>query len=168
MSPEQALDYLSWESKEAHKNKKLTPKKLKAVNTLIDFYKSQNQKAVRDNDLFAKLFIEKFMFICQTRHATAESAMQEIERILSMSVYEMVLKLKENLPMFKFNAIGQDTEPLDVSKFDDYSYILERNDKIIGKHTKELKEALKTTYTEEQAIRFINTQVNRLLTKYRK
>lgn len=48
------------------------------------------------------------------------------------------------------------------------TYIRERNNRIIDNHTKELKEALKTSYSEEQAIRFIEAQVNRLLTKYKK
>jgi len=168
MTPEQALDYLTWESKEAHKNKRLTPKKLEAVNTLIDFYDIQNQKAVTNNELFAKLFIEKFMYICETKHATSEKALFEIERILQMSVYEMVLKLKDKIPFFKFNSIGADTEPLDEAMLTNLTYIRERNNKIIDKHTKELKEALKTSYTEEQAIKFIELQVNRLLTKYNK
>lgn len=167
MTPEQALNYLSWECKKDNNIKKLTPKKLEAVNSLIDFYKIQNQKAVSDNKLFAKLFIEKFIYICETRHATSKSALQEIERILSMSVYEMVLKLKERLPMFKFNSIGAEEIPFDTSKFDNLSYIRERNLKIIDKHTKELKEALKTSYTEDEAIMFIESQVNRLLTKYK-
>ena len=168
MSPTKALDYLSWECKELHKKGKLTPKKLEAVNSLISFYQVQNQKAVTDNELFAKLFIEKLMFICETKHATSEKALYEIERILSTDVYEMVLKFKDKIPFFKFNSIGQDTEPLDEAMLGNLTYIRERNNKIIDNHTKELKEALKTSYTEEQAIKFIETQINRLLTKYAK
>ncbi len=168
MSPTKALDYLTWECKELNKKQKLTPKKLEAVNSLIAFYTTQNQKAVTNNELFAKLFIEKLMYICETKHVTSETALYEIERILSMSVYEMVLKFKDKIPFFKFNSIGADTEPFDEAMITNLTYIRERNNRIIDKHTKELKEALKTSYTEEQAIRFIEAQVNRLLTKYRK
>ena len=104
--------------------------------------------------------------LAETNHMTAKACIEEIERILSMSVYEMVLKLKEKVPMMKFNAIGQDTYPLKDADVFNLTLISERNNKIVEQYTKELFECLKTPYNEEQAIEFVTSQVHRLIKKY--
>ena len=120
-----------------------------------------------ENELFAKLFIEKFIMLAETNHMTAKACLDEIERILSISTYEMVLILKDKVPMMKFNAIGQDTYPLKDADIFNLTMISERNNKIVAQYTKELIECLKTPYNEDEAIAFVTSQVHRLIKKFK-
>jgi hypothetical protein len=163
MTIERAIKYLSWEAQQ-----KPTPSKVEAINTIIDFVNHTEQQSLMENELFAKLFIEKFIMLAETKHYTAQACLDEIERILSMTTYEMVLKLKEKVPMMKFNAIGQDKYPLKDIDIFNLDAIRERNIKIIDEYTKELFDALKTSYSEDEAIHFVKSKVNYLVNKYQK
>jgi hypothetical protein len=139
MTIDRALKYLTWDAQQ-----KPTESKIEAVNAVIDFVNATEQQSLVDNELFAKLFIEKFIMLAETNHYTAKACLDEIERILSMSTYEMVLKLKEKVPMMKFNAIGQDQYPLKDTDIFNLDTIRERKNKIVEEYTIELFEALKT------------------------
>ena len=175
MTIDRALKHFDWRLVDKDKNGK--PLKLKdyfkpsendleALNSIIDFVNTSQQQSLMEHQLFAKLFIEKFIMLAETNHMTAEVCINEIERILSFSVYEMVLILKDKVPMFKFNAIGQDTYPLEDTDVFNLSAISDRNNKIVAQYTNELFECLKTTYSEDDAIAFITSMVHYLTKKY--
>lgn len=85
MTIDKALNYLVWE---ASYRGKPTEKKVQAINTVIDFVNNTQIESLIENELFAKLFIEKFIMLAETNHMTAQTCLNEIERILSISIYE--------------------------------------------------------------------------------
>jgi len=167
MEIDKAISYLTWEAKKDKEINKLTPKKLEAINAVISYVNWERKKLLSEHDLFAKMFIEKFIMLCETKHHTAKSALEEISRILNHSVYDLVKILQDKMPMFKFNSIGQDTEPLDMAKFDNITYLRERSSRIVAQHTAELSEALKTSYNESEVIHFVEKSINKFITEHK-
>lgn len=162
MTPERALNRLAFR----FQHWKVNEDDVKALNSLIGYVNHKNSITLQNNDLFAKLFIEKFITLASTERRTASSCVNNIEEILNTPVYELVLKLKECVPMIRFNNVGMDSIPFDEGKSLNLTYIRDRNNKIADLYEKELLKSLLTEYTEEEAIDFVETQVNRLIRKH--
>lgn len=139
-----------------------------ALNALIGFVNKSHSDVVNDHQLFAKLFIEKFLMLTITKENTAKSALAEIERILQTPVMHMADKLKKEMPMLRLNAecIKHDPDILEMDTFDDYGKLIDRKQKVAEQNKQELLNAFNKPYTIDEAINFIETQVNRLVKNY--
>lgn len=163
MKIEKAISRVAWRFKQKKCN---YDDDVQALNTIITFVNKSRESSLRNNDAFAKLFIEKFMMLAETQHNTAQDCINEIERILSYDVSEMVEIFSQRVPQYSFNARCQSLIPLKKEDRLNISRIRERNHELADKHTKELKKSLKTPYTIADGIEFVTNQVNRLLLKY--
>ena len=67
--------------------------------------------------------------------------------------------------MMKFNSIGLKEFPLTDSDSLNLDKIKERSNKIANMYENELVSALVTDYTVDEAISFVESQVNRILIK---
>jgi len=164
MTPDKALNRLAFRFKQWRVNED----DVKALNSLIVYVNAQKNKNLVDNDLFAKLFLERFIMLGSTGRRTARSCLDEIDNTLNKSVYDWVVKLKEEIPMMKFNTIGVEEFPFDESKWNNITYVRERANKVTNKYSEELLKSLRTEYTEEEVIEFVENQVNRIITKHNK
>lgn len=160
MSIEEAIGVFQYKAK-----KYRNPKEMQAVNTLIEYINAQDKKITQDNKLFAKLFLERFIELAKTGELNANQCIESIERTLSMRIIDMVNIFKEEVPYFKFELYAnKGTKGLDPIK--DFGKIKAIRNSNALRYKAELLEALRTEYTEEQAIRFLEHQVNRLIKVY--
>lgn len=142
MNINKALEHFQYKFKNVWKP---TPKDIEAFNSIIEFKELCESKTMVENELFAKMFIHQLLLLSNTNSYSGERCIQVIEEILSKSVFEWVLTLKNDLPMCK------------------YRHALES-----GLNDVKLIEALKYEITEENAIKFVEREVTRLINKFEK
>jgi len=137
--------------KRLKKSFKPTGNDIKAFNAIVQYKKKQESKSLYDNESLAKLFLESFMIKMDCNMYTSETALEAISTTLEYTVYELCMKLKEKIPLYKFNNIGEKKYPSIQNK------------ELVEKYGKELTEALTTEVTEDQVIRWVGSKVNKIL-----
>jgi hypothetical protein len=165
MTVENSVKHIHWRLDSLTRSK-LTDRDVDSLNTIIKYVKFQDQTAQMENRLFAKLFVDKFMFLAMDGKRSANGCIEEIERILKLPMWEVMQQFRKKVPYFKLERILEGFNPISEEDTFNMSKYRERALKVAQTMDKELVECLKTEYTEEQAIGFINHEVNRLATKY--
>ena len=145
---------------------KPTKTDIEAYNAIIDYKSMQEDVNLSQNESLAKLWIHQMMLLSNTKAYDGERSIQVIDEILKDSLYNWCLKLKDQIPMMRFNSVGLSKYPLP----DDFNItkLQERNNKIIEEFEDELTEALKYKINEEQIIKFVKSQITRILHTYEK
>ncbi|QQV90465.1 hypothetical protein Harreka1_58 [Olleya phage Harreka_1] len=147
---------------------KPTPTDIKAYNAILDYKEQQESHVLSQNESLAKLFIHQFILMCSTNLYTSEMALKSIDDILSKSVYDWTMTLKEQIPMMKFNSIGITKYPLETKDMLNMTLMQERSAKIIEEYPEELTEAINTEVKEDQICKWVAFEVNRIINKFDK
>ena len=150
------------------KSWKPTPTDINALNAIIDYKQMQEDITLTNNENLAKMWVNTLMTLSMTKTYNAEQCIQEIDKILEVSVYDWCLLLQEQLPMMRFNAIGNIEFPLKPIEQFSLGCVIENNKKIVAKYETELTNALKFKPKEDDVIRFVKNHVNRVITKFKK
>lgn len=134
MNIDKALERLEWRFKNGW-----TPKKLdvEAYNAIVAYRKRQSEITTSDNESLAKLWVHQLILLANSNMYSGQRCIQVLDEILSKSVYEWCLVLKDELPAMKFNANGQENV-----------------------------EDLITEISEEDVIKFVNLHINRIISKF--
>lgn len=168
MNIDKAIEHFHWKFKNTWKP---TQKDVEAFNSIIDYKELVESKTLSENELLAKLWIEKLLLLNRSNLYSAERSIQVIDEILSKSLYECCIVLKNELPFMRFNALlykygtdysNKNLDVLNRSKINDI------NKDILDNHEKELKEVLMVEISEEKTIEFVKKQITRILHKFEK
>ena len=150
------------------KSWKPTTTDINSLNAIIDYKQMQEDITLTNNENLAKMWVNTLMTLSITKTYNAEQCIQEIDKILEVSVYDWCLLLQEQLPMMRFNAIGNIEFPLKPIEQFSLGCVIENNKKIVAKYETELTNALKFKPKEDDVIRFVKNHVNRVITKFKK
>ena len=165
MNIQKALQHLEWRFKNSWKP---TPKDIEAYNAIVDYKEIQETKILNENESLAKLWIHQLILLSRTNMYNGERCIQVIDEILSLSVYEWCLKLQNELPMMRFNSVGVGKYQIDNETVLNHTKLSQINKQIINEFENELTEALIYEPKEEDVIRFVSNQINRIIDKYDK
>lgn len=163
MNFSKALSHFGYKLKNVWKP---TGKDIEAYNTLIDFKEQQDSVNLQRNQSLAKLFVAYFIVLCRTKAYTSSRALEVIDEILDKSTFEWCKILQKEIPMLKFNSIGSHKYPLSDKDQWNITKIDERNDKIKKEFSKELMDAIVSKPKEDDIIKFVETSITRILSKY--
>jgi hypothetical protein len=159
MKVEKALEHLKWKYNN-HWNP--NSKDIEAFNSIIKFKELQEQKNLTQNEPLAKFWIHQMILLSRTKLYDGARSIQVINEILSKSVYEWCLILKEEIPMMRFNRVGLDKYPLDDKDDLNVSKIQNRNKNIINEFETELTKELKYEISDENIIKFVQKEINKI------
>jgi hypothetical protein len=157
-----ALEHFEWKLKNHWKP---TQKDVDAYNQIIKFKDFHEGINLQQNELLAKLWIEKLIMLNRTKLYTTQRSIEEIDKILSTSLYDMILILQNEIPLMRFNSVGIDKYPLYEKDVLNRTKTIERNKKIVDEFETELTEALKFDIKEADLVKFIERQITRILIK---
>lgn len=115
---------------------KPTKRDAEAFNSIIAYRKRQSQITTSDNESLAKLWIHQLILLSNSNMYSGERCIQILDEILNKSVYEWCLTLKEELPMMRFNSLDNPSE-----------------------------KDLQFEISEDDIIKFVNLQINRIISK---
>jgi hypothetical protein len=147
------------------KNIKTYPQDQEAINVLVEYVNNQNKQSYMDNLLFAKLFTHFIMLYASSGVMDARKIIFKIESILQKPMIQILEEYRKKVPFFKFQTKVYNMLDKNLSIWDMEGYQKEAK-RIAEAHDKELIDSLKKEYTLDEAIEFIETQVNRLSNKY--
>lgn len=163
MDIDKALNHFEWKLKNHWKP---TKKDIEAYNAILDFKEHRQSVSLSENELLAKMWIHQLMLLNTSNLYSAERAIQVIDEILSKSVYDWVLRLKDQTNTMRFNSLlnksnsntlNNDLKPLEV--------IQNSLERIVSDETK-LEKAFTDEVSEENIIKFVKQQINRIINKY--
>jgi hypothetical protein len=145
-------------------NWKPTAKDLEAYNSIIDFVELQKTKSLSENESLAKLFIHQYMLLMGSEMYSSNRALQVIDEILKISVYEWCLKLKQHSIYFRLNNVNRRyPNYLEAIKGMNVTKLQEVNAQILAENEKELTEILKSEISEKQIIDFVKTSILKII-----
>jgi len=139
MNIEKALEHFEWRLKNHWKP---TKKDVEAFNSIIEFKQMHEGLTLTNNEHFAKLWIHQLMLLNETKMYTGERSVQVIDEILDRSVHDWCLRLHDNICVMNYRTImetGTDEQQL---------------------------EKLKKEITEENIVKFVESNITRLIQKF--
>ena len=166
MNIEKALEHFQWKFKNHWQP---TKKDIDAFNAIIEFKEMQETNSLANNENLAKLWIHQLILLNESKMYTGERSIQVIDEILSKSVYEWVLILQSKLGLMRFNSISSGN--VSNKKDNALNHPLnnqQENKELVDLKAKELHDALLHQPKEEDVIKFVNSQVNRVINKFEK
>lgn len=139
---------------------------IEALNSIIKWKELQESITLTRNESLAKLWIHQLILLNNTKLYDGERSIQVIDEILDKDVYEWCMILKEQIPLMRFNSVALDKYPLDdvMNK----TKQIERKEAIIKEFETELTKTLKYSISEDNIIKFVKNQINRVISKYEK
>lgn len=167
MNIEKAVKHLSWRLSQ----QKIIPneKDVESFNFMIRTINKNHELAVMRDKCFAKLLIEKLLFLTMDGKFTMKQAVNIIEEILETPVYSWAKKFVNEVPLIRFSQVFE-KKYVEIGLTDDdrlnASKVLEANKLIISQNQKELSAALTEKYSESEFIKFFNRLVFELINKY--
>jgi hypothetical protein len=158
MNIDRAISHFEYKLKNSWKP---TASDIEAYNSIMDYKEKQEDINLEQNESLAKLWVHTLMTLASTKTYNAEQCINEIDNILKISVYDWCEILREQLPMMRFNSVGNHKYPL----VDPYNItkLRERNDKIINEFETELTEAHNFKAKIENVVRFVKNHVTRII-----
>ena len=165
MNINKALQHFGWKFKNHWKPTKTD---IEAYNAIIDFKEQQQSINLSKNESLAKLWIHQLMLLNQTEMYSASRAIQVIDEILSKSVYEWCLKLKDQSDVMRFNTLLDNETYKQALKDLNVTKMRENGVKSINNNEQEFKKALTQETKEEHIIKFVEIEINRIINKYEK
>ena len=163
MNIDKAIEHFKWK---LQNHWTPTETDLEAYNSILDYKELQESANMSANESLAKLWVHQLMLLSNTNLYNGERSIQVIDEILEQPLYDWCVKLKNQLPMMRFNAVALEKHPL--GSFNSLTAQLERNNKIVEEFETELTEALKYEPKEEDTIKFVQSQITRVINKFEK
>jgi hypothetical protein len=165
MNIEKALEHFKWKFDNVQKP---STKDIKAFNSILEWKETQESINLQRNESLAKLWIHQLILLNESNLYSAERAIQVIDEILNKSVYDWTIILKDKISIMRFNAIllEKGMKPLanDLNLTKARLSVLET----LSNHKEELEKEFTSEITEENTIKFVEKQINRIITKYEK
>lgn len=165
MNIEKGIEHFKWKFENHWKP---TKKDIEAYNSIIEYKELQETKNMAENELLAKLWIHQLILLNNTQMYSAERAIQVIDEILSQSVYDWAKKLQSQANIMRFKTLLNTDEYNEALSELNYSRIKEIGSKVIIENKDEFEKSLKSEVKEENVIKFIKTQINRIVNKFEK
>lgn len=161
MSPTQAISHLKFRlgSEKILVNKK----DVQAFNSMVIYIDSLKHQAINDNKMLAKMIINEFIWQTRVHNKTSTSAINQIDKILKMSVWNWALELKKTIPLLKLKRLSE-SKGISVDR-SDVSKIVETNNILMKEYSKELSKAFTEEYTDKELEEFINDFISDLIIK---
>lgn len=167
MNIEKAVKHLSWRLSQS----KIVPneKDVEAFNFMIRTINKNHELAVMRDKCFAKLLVEKLLFLTMDGKFTMKQAVNIIEEILETPVYSWAKTFVKEVPSIRFSQVFE-KKYIEIGLSDDdkknVKKVIEAKRLIISKNKKELSDALTEKYSEDDFIKFFNRLVFELINKY--
>lgn len=165
MSIEKALSHFEWRLKNSWKP---TQRDIEAYNSILEWKELQETKALQENESFAKLWIHQLMLLNNTSMYSAERSIQVIDEILEQSVYDWVKKLHEQINIMAFKSVLNKKGVRGTESILNLLEYTKKGSNLILENKEELQKALTKETTEENIIKFVESQINRIINKYEK
>ena len=128
-----------------------------------------HELAVMRDKCFAKLLVEKLLFLTMDGKFTMKQAVNIIEEILETPVYSWAKTFVKEVPSIRFSQVFE-KKYIEIGLSDDdrknVKKVIEAKRLIISKNKKELSDALTEKYSEDDFIKFFNRLVFELINKY--
>jgi hypothetical protein len=167
MNIEKAVKHLSWRLSQS----KIVPneKDVEAFNFMIRTINKNHELAVMRDKCFAKLLVEKLLFLTMDGKFSMKQAVNIIEEILETPVYSWAKTFVKEVPSIRFSQVFE-KKYIEIGLRDDdrknVKKVIEAKRLIISKNKKELSAALTEKYSEDDFIKFFNRLVFELINKY--
>jgi hypothetical protein len=167
MNIEKAVKHLSWRLSQS----KIVPneKDVEAFNFMIRTINKNHELAVMRDKCFAKLLVEKLLFLTMDGKFSMKQAVNIIEEILETPVYSWAKTFVKEVPSIRFSQVFE-KKYIEIGLSDDdrknVKKVIEAKRLIISKNKKELSDALTEKYSEDDFIKFFNRLVFELINKY--
>ena len=142
MNINKALEHFEWKFKHSWRP---TATDIEAYNAILDYKAKQESYNLSQNENLAKLWIHQMILLSNTDSYSGTRCIEVVDEILTKSVYEWCLELKEQLPMMNFRALQKKLGTDD-----------------------ELKKALIYEISEANIIKFVEAEITRIIDKYEK
>ena len=165
MTIEKALEHLTWRFKNHWKP---TKKDLEAYNTIVDYKELCETKNLSENESLAKLWIHQLILLNRSNLYDGERSIQVIDEILKHSVYDWCIKLKNEIPMMRFNGVGKGKYQIDTETLLNHTKLSKIHKNLIDEFETELTKALSYEISEENIIKFVQSQIKRIVDKFEK
>lgn len=136
MDIDKAMEHFKFKLENVWKPSK---KDIEAYTSIYKYREMVEMQNINENDSLAKLWIHQLILLANSNMYSGERCIQILDEILSKTTYEWCLRLKDELPMMRFNA-------LDKPEVKDLHFEI----------------------SEENIIKFVNLHINRIINKFEK
>jgi len=158
MTPTQAINHIKFRFSS---DKIIVNKKdVQAFNSMVLYIESLKKERVSNNKLLAKMIINEFIWQTKNRDKTSASAINAIDKILKVSVWDWCLELKRTIPLLRFKLLSS---KVGIVADENILSIRDANMLLYKKYSKELTEAFTSEYTEEELEVFVTDFINELI-----
>jgi len=162
---DKAIDRIRWRYKNGWK---VNETDVEAFNSILEYKELQESISLEKNSLLAKMWIHQLILLNETEMYSAERAIQVIDEILEKDTYDWIKKLTEQTNIMRFNTLLSSPEYKEALDNGQVDKAREIGRKTIDKKADEMLKALKQEVSEDKIIRFVERQINRVLTKFEK
>lgn len=158
MTPTQAINHIKFRFSS---DKIIVNKKdVQAFNSMVLYIESLKKERVANNKLLAKMIINEFIWQTKNRDKTSASAINVIDKILKVSVWDWCLELKRTIPLLRFKLLSS---KVGIVADENILSIRDANMLLYKKYSKELTEAFTSEYSEEELEVFVTDFINELI-----
>jgi hypothetical protein len=158
MTPTQAINHIKFRFSS---DKIIVNKKdVQAFNSMVLYIESLKKERVSNNKLLAKMIINEFIWQTKNRDKTSASAINAIDKILKVSVWDWCLELKRTIPLLKFKLLSS---KVGIVADENILSIRDANMLLYKKYSKELTEAFTSEYSEDELESFVTDFINELI-----
>jgi hypothetical protein len=143
MIPTQAINHIKFRFSS---DKIIVNKKdVQAFNSMVLYIESLKKERIANNKLLAKMIINEFIWQTKNRDKTSASAINAIDKILKVSVWDWCLELKRTIPLLKFKLLSS---KVGIVADENILSIRDANMLLYKKYSKELTEAFTSEYSD--------------------
>ena len=165
MDINKAISHFKWRFENGWKP---TKRDIEAYNAIIEYKEMQNSLSLSENESLAKLWIHQLMLLNNTQMYSAERAIQVIDEILQQSVYDWSKKLHSQANIMRFASLLGSEEYKDVLNKLNFTKLKEIGSKLTTENSLEFEKAMKADVKEENVIKFVEQQIDRIINKFEK
>ena len=142
---------------------KKTKQDVDAFNAILDYKELVESKAMNENEALAKLWVEKMIILSRTKSYDGQRCIQAIDETLNKSLYELIMILKEEIPLMRFTALMSSKIPISDADSYNITKVKARSKELAEKYETELTEALRHEVSEDKIIKFVESQITRII-----
>jgi hypothetical protein len=173
MNIEEALNRINWrfknESVKINESKIIINQKdIEAVNFLIDWVNRQKQNEIKENILFAKLFVYNFTNEIIYNNGNPQDALHRLQEIAKKPIQQHYDKFHEYLNIFEqtnyMKSIGID--------FDKHPALMSKEEKnkeakLLNEKQIEIVKKIKNSWNLEEVYRSLNNTITEYFNRYK-
>lgn len=138
-----------------------------AINEIINFYNFNQEKVMKENKLFHKLFIYTFLNRVMIHDNSTDMALSNIENILKQPLDQYYKTFSDNVNYFKTKKLLADLGFKDELPIDLTGEDIEDNERIISENRDLVLKSILGRFSPDKAMEFIKDNVGELIIKYR-